>query len=103
MSANISITSPFVPVFTHAEGSLTTSWVEVLPASVTPEKRVALIIQNKDTAITVEVHLGPAANTANGGLNLAPGASISLDSYKGAVQARSASGTPIIQVAFGIV
>lgn len=103
MSANISITAPFVPRFTHDEGSLTTSWVEVLPASVTPEKRVALIVQNKDTAITIEVHLGPAANTAAGGLNLAPGASLSLDSYKGAVQARSASGTPIIHIAYGIV
>ena len=103
MSSNIQISSPFVPVFTHEEGSLTTSWVEVLPASVTPEKRIALIIQNKDSSITIEVHLGPDTNTANGGLNLAPGASISLDSYKGAVQARSASGTPILHIAYGIV
>lgn len=101
--SNIAINSPFVPVFTHDEGSLTTAWTEVLPASVTPEKRVSLIVQNKDSSITVEVHLGPAANTANGGLNLAPGASISLDSYKGAVQARSASGTPILHIAYGIV
>lgn len=103
MSSNISITAPFLPRFTHSEGSLTTSWSQVLPASVTPEKRISLIVQNKDSAITVEVHLGPAANTANGGLNLAPGASISLDSYKGAVQARSASGTPILHIAYGIV
>lgn len=103
MSANISITAPFVPVFTHTEGSLSTSWVEVLPASVTPEKRIALIIQNKDSSITMEVHLGPAANTANGGLNLAPGASISLDSYKGAVQARSASGTPTLHIAYAVI
>ena len=103
MSSNIQISSPFVPVFTHSEGSISTTWSQVLPASVTPEKRIALIVQNKDASITVEVHLGPAANTANGGLNLAPGASISLDSYKGAVQARSASGTPILHIAYGIV
>jgi len=98
--ANIQISSPFLPSFTHAEGSLTTSWVEVLPASVTPERRISLIIQNKDAAIAIEVVLNNSTSTATGGLNLAAGASISLDNYKGAVQARSASGTPIIHIAF---
>jgi hypothetical protein len=100
MSKNISISSPFVPYFTHAEGSLSTSWAEVLPASVTPERRVSLIIQNKDASIAIEVVLNDDASTATGGLNLAAGASLSLDSYKGAVQARSASGTPVIHIAF---
>lgn len=103
MSSNIQISSPFVPFFTHGEASLSTSWAEILPASVTPEKRIALIVQNKDASITIEVYLGPSSGTASGGLNVAPGASISLDSYKGAVQARSASGTPIVHIAYGIV
>ena len=103
MSSNITISSPFLPRFTHNEGTLTTSWSEVLAASVTPEKRVALIVQNKDASIAVEIHLGSSGATAAGGLNLAPGASISLDSYKGAVQARSASGTPVLHVAYGII
>lgn len=103
MSKNISISAPFVPFFTHEEGSLSTSWVEILPTSVAPERRVSLIIQNKDSSISIEVHLGPDTNTANGGLNLAAGASLTLDSYKGAVQARSASGTPIVHIAYAIV
>lgn len=100
MSKNISISAPFVPKFTHSEGSLTTSWVEILPASVTPERRVSLIIQNKDSSISIEVVLNDSSTTGSGGLNLAAGASLTLDSYKGAVQARSASGTPIVHVAY---
>ena len=103
MSKNITISAPFVPRFFHSEGSLSTSWSEVLAASVVPEKRVSLIIQNKDSSISVEIHLGDSGATAAGGLNLAAGASISLDSYKGAVQARSASGTPIVHIAYAIV
>lgn len=103
MSKNINISAPFVPRFYHSEGALSTSWSEVLAASVVPEKRVSLIIQNKDASIAVEIHLGASGATSAGGLNLAAGASISLDSYKGAVQARSASGTPVLHVAYAIV
>ena len=100
MSKNISISSPFVPFFVHAEGSLTTDWVEILPASVVPERRVSLIIQNKDTSIAIEIVLNDSTSTSTGGLLLAAGASLSLDSYKGAVQARSASGTPVVHIAY---
>lgn len=100
MSKNISISSPFVPKFIHAEGAIDTTWVEVLPASVTPERRVSLIIQNKDSAIAMEIVLNDSTSTATGGLKLAAGASLSLDSYKGAVQARSDSGTPVIHIAY---
>lgn len=101
--SNISFTSPFVYRFTHDEGSLSTAWSEILPASVAPEKRVSVIVQNKDTSISIEIHLGLSDTVADGGINLAAGASLTLDNYKGAIQARSASGTPVVHVASAIV
>lgn len=98
--ANISISSPFVPAFVHADVTLSTTVAQVLPASVTPEKRVSLIIQNKDAAIAAEIILNASGST---GLILAAGASLSLDSYKGAVRAKSASGTPTLHIAYAIV
>lgn len=98
--ANISISSPFVPAFVHADVTLSTTVAQVLPASVTPERRVSLIIQNKDAVIAVEIILNAAGST---GLILAAGASLSLDSYKGAVRAKSASGTPTLHIAYAIV
>jgi hypothetical protein len=100
MSANISITAPFVPAFTHADVTLSTTFAEVLPASVTPEKRVSLIIQNKDASIAAEIILNGSGST---GLILAAGASLSLDSYKGAVRAKSASGTPTLHIAYAVI
>ena len=98
--ANISISSPFIPAFVHADVTLSTTVAQVLPASVTPEKRVSLIIQNKDAAIAAEIILNTSGST---GLILAAGASLSLDSYKGAVRAKSASGTPTLHIAYAIV
>lgn len=102
----IQTSSPFIGKFTHTEGTLTGTgtWDEVLPALTNPTaKRINLIIQNKDDTDTIQVHFGPAANATAGGLNLAPGAAISLDNYKGAVQAQPIAGTPVIHVAYSIV
>lgn len=100
MSANISITAPFVARFTHSDVTLSTTFAEVLPASVTPEKRVSLILQNKDASIAAEIILN---GSGTAGLVLAAGASLSLDSYKGAVRAKSASGTPTLHIAYATV
>ncbi len=100
MSSNISISAPFVPRFTHADVTLSTSFSEVLAASVTPEKRVSLIIQNKDASIAAEIILNGSGST---GLILAAGATLSLDSYKGAVQAKSASGSPVLHIAYAVI
>lgn len=98
--SNISISSPFVPSFVHADVTLDTTFAEVLPASVTPEKRVSLIIQNKDSSIAAEIVLAGSGST---GLILAAGASLSLDSYKGAVRAKSASGAPTLHIAYAVI
>lgn len=98
--SNISISAPFVPSFTHADVALSTTVAQVLPASVTPEKRISLIIQNKDASIAAEIILAGSGST---GLILAAGASLSLDSYKGAVRAKSASGTPTLHIAYAII
>jgi hypothetical protein len=98
--SNISISSPFVPAFIHADVTLSTSFSQVLAASVTPEKRVSLIIQNKDTSIPVEIILNVSGSA---GLILAAGASLSLDSYKGAVQAKSASGSPTLHISYAVI
>lgn len=100
MSSNISITAPFVPAFVHADVTLSTTVAQVLPASVTPEKRVSLIVQNKDAAIAAEIILAGSGAT---GLILAAGATLSLDCYKGAVRAKSASGTPTLHIAYAII
>lgn len=100
MSANITITAPFVPYFSHNDVTLSTTFSTVLSASVTPEKRVSLIIQNKDTSINAEIVLNDSGST---GIILAPGASLSLDCYKGTVLAKSASGTPTLHIAYAII
>lgn len=100
MSSNISISSPFVPYFSHTDVTLSTTMSVVLAASVTPERRVSLIIQNKDASIAAEIVLNDTGTT---GLILAAGATLSLDSYKGAVLAKSASGTPTLHIAYAVI
>lgn len=98
--ANISIQAPFVPSFIHADVTLSTSFAQVLPASVTPEKRVSLIVQNKDASIAAEIIL---AGSGSAGLILAAGATLSLDCYKGAIQAKSVSGAPTLHIAYAVI
>lgn len=103
MSSNVSITAPFVPRFYHSDATMTGSYSEVLARSAVPEKRVNLVLQNQDSTLAIYVRLAGSADTNTGGLLIAAGATLSLDSYKGAVQAMAPSGSPILHIAYATV
>ena len=103
MSSNVSISAPFVPRFYHNNATMTGSYAQVLAASVVPEKRVNLVLQNQDSTLAIMVRLAGSSDTNTGGLMIAAGASLSLDSYKGAVQAMATSGTPTLHIAYATI
>jgi hypothetical protein len=105
MSSNVSITAPFVPRFFHQDSAtLSTSYAEVLARSSVPEKRVNLVLQNQDSALAIYIRLSSTSESnTSGGLLLAAGASLSLDSYKGAVSAMAPSGAPVLHIAYATI
>ena len=72
----------------------TVSWLYV------PEgHRDGVVVQNRDTAIDVDLALGWAAETGKGILAKASGGGYSApDGYQGAIYAYPASGTPVMSV-----
>ena len=103
MSSNLQISAPYVPRFYHADAVVTGSYAEVLARSVVPEKRVNLILQNQDSTLAIFVRLSAIGDTNSGGILIAAGATLSLDSYKGAVLAMAPSGSPTLHVAYATV
>jgi hypothetical protein len=93
MSSNISISSPFLRGFTHADVTAGVAVAELLAAAVTPERRIVVIIQNKSTTASIQVVL---ADTGSVGIYVPPLGNISIDNYNGAVRViASAAATPV--------
>ena len=80
----------------------TTSFATVLNPRVLPERRVIVIIQNKDASASLEVIFNE--DSAGGyGLMIPPKQTISLDNYNGTVWLRSDTNGSIAHIAYGSV
>jgi len=95
--ANISISSPFIRAFTHATVTVGTSASTALVASVTPERRISVIIQNQHATALVTVFF---AATGTDGLKVKAGESISLDNYNGIVRCVSDTAATPVHIAY---
>lgn len=98
--ANISFSSPFIRNFIHADVTVTDASIStVLPAATTPERRVSVIIQNKDESAVLTVILNGTSTT---GLKVKAGESISLDNYNGVVRCISTSDGNPVHIAYAV-
>lgn len=100
-SSYVSFSTPALRKLTHlANYTCTTSYVEVLSARVLPERRVIVIIQNRDASAVLEVVLD---STGSDGLLIQPKETISLENYNGVVRLKSDTGGSIAHIAYGSV
>ena len=100
-SSFVSFSTPALRKLTHlANYTCTTSYAEVLPARVLPERRVVVIIQNKSATANIEV-VFDATGTA--GLIIGPLQTFSIDNYNGVVRLKSDTASSIAHIAYGSV
>jgi hypothetical protein len=100
-SSYVSFSTPALRKLTHlADYTCTTSYVEVLPARTLPERRVVVIIQNKDSSAKLEVVFD---STGTAGLIIPPEQTISIENYNGVVRLKSNTGGSIAHIAYGSV
>ena len=99
--SHISISSPFIPSFTHVDIAVDdTVPTTVLASAVTGTKRVLTVIQNKHATATVQVILN---DTGSVGISVAAGSNLSLDNYNGPVRCISTVDNSIVHVAHASV
>lgn len=100
-SSYVSFSTPALRKLTHLPNyTCTTSYVEVLSARVLPERRVIVIIQNRDTTAKLEVVFD---STGSDGLIIPPEQTISIENYNGVVRLKSDTGGSIAHIAYGSV
>jgi hypothetical protein len=91
--ANIAFSNPFIRGFTHQETNAGTTVSTLLPAAVTPIRRVVVIVQNKSTTATIQVIM---ADTGSTGILIPPLGNIDFDNYNGVIRVvASAADTPV--------
>ena len=95
--SNISISSPFIRAFTHADATAGVAAAELLAAAVTPERRIVVIVQNKSTSASIQVIL---AATGSVGIYVPPLGNISLDNYNGAVRVIASAAATSVHIAY---
>jgi uncharacterized protein (DUF111 family) len=98
--ANISISSPFLRAFTHADTTAGVAAAELLAAAATPERRIIVIVQNKSTSASIQVIL---AATGSVGIYVPPLGNISLDNYNGAIRVIASAAATSVHIAYAVV
>ncbi len=96
----ISVSSPFLRKFIHSDTTVGTAAVEILAAALPQEKRVALIIQNKSSANSIQVILNP---TGSSGLIVPALGSVNLDNYNGTVRVIASAPSTVVHLAYAAV
>ena len=99
--SHISISSPFLVSFTHADIAVDNATpTELLAAGASGTKRVLTVIQNKHASAVIQVIL---STTGNVGIAVAAGSNISLDNYNGPIRCISTVDDSIVHLAYAIV
>ena len=98
--ANFQFSSPLVRGFTHQEFTAGTSASTLLDASITPERRVIVIVQNKSTTASIQVILSASGSS---GIYVPPLGNISLDNYIGHVRVVASAATTPVHIAYSVV
>jgi hypothetical protein len=100
MAGNISISTPFLRKFVHADYTVGLTPTNVV-ASVEPgEKRISTIIQNKHGTNTVTVILN---DTGTVGFVIQPATFFSIDNYCGTIRLAASGASTTVHVAFATV
>lgn len=97
--SNISISSPFLRGFLHGDSTAGLAVSELLPAAVTPERRIVVIVQNKSTANSIQVILSSSGSV---GIYVPPLGNITLDNYNGAIRVIASDDFTTVHIAYAI-
>jgi len=90
--SHISLSSPFIKSFIHADYTAGTSAGQALAPASAGERRIIIIIQNQSTTATLKVML---SLTGTAGISIAPLGTFTIDNYNGSVRvSASAASTP---------
>lgn len=99
--SHISISSPFLVSFTHADIAVDNAVpTQLLPAASSGTKRVLTVIQNKHASAVIQVILN---TTGSVGIAVAAGSNISLDNYNGPIRCISTVDDSIVHLAYATV
>jgi hypothetical protein len=98
--SNISISSPFLTSFTHADFSVGTTASSLLSAVSAGQRRVMTVIQNKNGTAAIQVILNA---TGTSGILVPAKSNLSLDNYNGPIRCISDTAATPVHVAYAIV
>jgi len=99
--SHISLSSPLLKSFVHADFNLTTSFSVILTENSTSSRRIIVFIQNKSATATVYVIF---ATTGGTGIAVPPLSNISLDNYNGIVRASTSDAAgSVVHLAYSAV
>ncbi len=100
-TSHTSFSTPALRKLTHLpDYTCTTSYTQVLAARVLPERRVVVLIQNKDTTAVLEVVFD---STGDDGILVAPSQTITVENYNGPIRLKSTVNGSIAHIAYGSV
>ena len=96
----ISISSPILKSFVHADVTVGTTSGVILDANATASRRIVVIVQNKSATATIEVRF---AESGSAGLLVPPLSNLSLDNYNGHIRAFSTAASTPVHVAYSAI
>jgi hypothetical protein len=96
--SHISVSSPFLVSFTHADIAVdNTVPTEVLATAPTGTRRILTVVQNKHSTATIQVILNSTGST---GIAVLAGSNLTLDNYNGPVRCISTVDDSIVHIAY---
>lgn len=96
----ISVSSPYLRKFTHSDTTVDTAAVVLLAAAAVQEKRIAIIIQNKSSANTIQVILNDSGSS---GILVPALGSVNLDNYNGPIRVSASAPGTAVHLAYATV
>ena len=101
MGNHISLSSPLLKSFVHADINVNASPSVILADNSPSSRRIIVLVQNPSATESIRVIFAP---TGSSGIIVSPLSNISLDNYNGIIRAATVGGTTIsIHVAYSIV
>jgi hypothetical protein len=101
MGNHISLSSPLLKSFVHADVNVGASPTVILADNSASSRRVITLFQNPSATESIKVIF---ASTGTSGIIVQPLSNISLDNYNGIVRASTVSGNTVsVHIAYSVV
>jgi hypothetical protein len=98
--SHFKFSSPLIRGFSHADYTAGLTAAVLLDASIQPERRVMVIIQNKSTTVNIQVML---SSIGAAGIIIPPLGSITIENYSGHVRVSASAASTPVHIAYAVV